>query len=120
MAAHFMVGAPVVSRGLAIYPIGRDEEPRNVPHVFTLPEALDTGHVVVHETGRVGQLAIEVLGGVPVLCLTGDLVVGGRQDRVVAADAVVMRRAGRVHVRAYCRTLASPDCSPSSSGRPCP
>jgi hypothetical protein len=102
MAERFMVGAPVVSQGLAVYPIRRDEEPRDVPRILTLPEALDAGHAVMHETGRVRQLALKVTGDVPVMCLMGDLVIGGRQDRLVAADALVLRRSGQVRLPAYC------------------
>lgn len=102
MGAHFMVGMPVVSGGLAVFPIGLDDDPRDVPRVLTLPEALDAGLAVMHETGRVQQLALEVLGDIPVFCMLGDVAVGGRQDRVLQADAVVMRGTGRVQVPAYC------------------
>lgn len=102
MAAHIMVGAPVVSGALAVYPIGRDEDPRLQPRVLTLPEALDEGLAVMRETGRVHQVELFVRDDRPVLCLAGDLAVGAKQDRVISRAAVAMRRSGKANVPAYC------------------
>lgn len=69
---------------------------------LTLAEAMQRQTVVVHETGTVNQLAIENTGDVPVFVQSGDLVKGGRQDRVVAYDLVVAAKSPRIPLQAYC------------------
>jgi ADP-ribosylglycohydrolase/fructose-1,6-bisphosphatase/inositol monophosphatase family enzyme len=54
-----------------------------------LPQLMEDGTVVLRETQSVQQLVLDNLGGSPVLCLLGDLVKGGAQDRVVASDMVI-------------------------------
>lgn len=101
MGARMMVGAPLVSGALAVYPIGRDEDQADEPRIMTLPEALDAGVAVVRELGKVEELAVEVLGNLPVLGLVGDLMRGGRQDRVLRHNVVAMPGT-HVRVGSFC------------------
>ena len=73
---------------------------------LTLQEALAKGSVQVVETGRVNELQIENTGAEQVFIQAGDIVKGGKQDRVLtvsfllpaksgrAADRLLLRRAG--------------------------
>lgn len=74
---------------------------------LTLPEALEQKKAVMHETSNVNELAIENLSRqADILVQSGDIVKGGRQDRISALDLVVpaARRGqpARIPVAAFC------------------
>lgn len=101
MCLEIEVGPPLVSGGLAVYPL-RLGRPSTGPRMMSLPEAMEAGLVVVHETGRVDEVLLELDGELPVLGLAGDLLRGGRQDRVLQHDVVAVPRAGRVGAATFC------------------
>ena len=69
---------------------------------ITLSEAMERELVTVHETGNVGELAIENRSEeLSVFIQSGDIVKGGRQDRTLAYDVVVPPRSGRVFSIAF-------------------
>jgi hypothetical protein len=71
--------------------------------VLTLPEALALKLVVVHETGSVNELAVENLSvDHDVFIHSGDIVKGGRQDRMVGQDMLLPPRSGRVPLGSFC------------------
>lgn len=94
------IGAAIVHENLAIYPIHGPSASGPVP--LTLQEGLGSGVVEVEETGNVRQLRIENKGDVPVFVQFGDLVKGGRQDRVLTMSLLVPPRSGKVAIGAYC------------------
>ncbi|MBN2494848.1 MAG: hypothetical protein JXR96_09690 [Deltaproteobacteria bacterium] len=79
---------------------GRETAPGQ--RYMTLTEALEHKLVVVHETGSVQQLAIENKGRLPVFIQSGDIVKGGRQDRVLRSDMIVPARSGRIPLASFC------------------
>ena len=57
----------------------------------------------MYETGQVNELAIEnVSPDRAVFVQAGDIVKGGRQDRVFSQDLVLKPRSGRVPIDAFC------------------
>jgi hypothetical protein len=96
------VSEPLVFENLAVYMIeGRDRMPGR--SFLTLDEALERGMLVVHETGSVNELAAENLSDKDeVYIQAGDIVRGGRQDRVLARDLVLGPRSGRVPIPSFC------------------
>jgi len=69
---------------------------------LTLAEAMASKAVTVHETGEVNELSIENTGTVPVFVQSGDIVKGGKQDRVVAYDVVLVAKSGRTPLNSFC------------------
>jgi len=70
---------------------------------LTLQEALEQKKAVVYETGNVNELAIENLSPQEeIFVQAGDIVKGGRQDRVIATDFIVPRRSGRMPIGSFC------------------
>ena len=68
-----------------------------------LSEALQTGSVLVHETGEVGKLEVENLSEhLDLYIQAGDIVKGGRQDRTLGVDFVLPARSGRVPIPSFC------------------
>jgi hypothetical protein len=60
------------------------------------------GAVRVVETGSVNELKIENLGDEDVYIQSGDIVKGGRQDRVLTVSFILPRKSGEVPIASYC------------------
>jgi hypothetical protein len=95
-----VITGPVTHGNLAIYFIHGEGTPGRVP--LTLQEGMAKGTVRVAETGSVNELRIENTGDEDVYVQSGDMVKGGRQDRVLTVSFVLPRKSGEVPVAAYC------------------
>jgi hypothetical protein len=70
---------------------------------MTLDEALADKQAIVYETGDVNELAVENLSKARTLFVqAGDIVKGGRQDRVLSVDLVLPPNSGRTPIAAFC------------------
>ena len=69
---------------------------------LTLQEALQQGLVRVIETSSVNQLEVENLGGDAVFIQSGDIVKGGKQDRVLSVDLILPPHSGKVSIASFC------------------
>jgi len=67
-----------------------------------LQQAMESKTTTVHETGNVGELLIENLGDLDVFIQAGDILKGGRQDRVIGVDFILSKRSGRVPIPSFC------------------
>jgi hypothetical protein len=96
------ISGPITCLNLAVYLIhGDDVLPGK--NFLTLQEALEKKLIVVHETGTVDALAVEnVSRDWEVFIQSGDIVKGGRQDRVLAFDLIVPPQSGRVAINSFC------------------
>jgi hypothetical protein len=95
-----VISGPFTHGNLAIYFVHGPSAPGPVP--LTLQEAMAKGAVRVIETGSVNELKIENSGGEDVFIQSGDIVKGGRQDRVLTVSFVLPKNSGEVPVAAYC------------------
>lgn len=96
------VSAPVSHDNLSVFFV-RGPDAVDASRVVTLQEALERGWAVVHETGRVNDLAVENRSPDHDLFVqSGDIIKGGRQDRMIAADLLLPPASGRVPVAAHC------------------
>jgi hypothetical protein len=94
------VSGPHVHENLAIYLVHGPSAASAVP--LTLTEALAKGRVQVLETGQVSELKIENTGDEEVFIQAGDMVKGGRQDRVLMVSLVLPPRSGTVPIASFC------------------
>ena len=94
------LSGPFVHDNLAVYFIHGTSAPGAVP--LTLEEALAKGAVRVFETGEVNELKIENTGSEAVFIQSGDIVKGGRQDRVVMSSFVLPSKSGEMSLAAFC------------------
>lgn len=100
-ASGYRLSGPYMYNNLTIYLVhGRDRE--GAGNFRTLSEAMDRNQVVVHETGQVNELAIENLSDERVFVQSGDIVKGGKQDRVLAVDMILQPRSGRISIDSFC------------------
>jgi hypothetical protein len=94
------ISGPHVHENLALFFIHGPSAPGPVP--LTLAEALAKGNVRVMETGTVNELKIENTGDEDIFIQSGDLVKGGRQDRVLTMSFVLPPKSGEVPLAAFC------------------
>jgi hypothetical protein len=94
------VSGPVVHDNLAVYFVHAAAAQGAVP--MSLEEALAKGRLRVNETGSVNELTVENVGGDEVFVQAGEIVKGGRQDRVLSMDLLLLPGSGRVPIAAFC------------------
>ena len=98
--AHTITG-PYDHGNLSIYLIHRDG-PGETALPVSLHEAMEKGVIEIAETGRVGELVVRNKGDEPVFIQSGDIVVGGMQDRVLAVSMIVPPHSDALPLSAYC------------------
>ena len=116
----FKVLAPIVRGNLAIFPV-LSTHSYDASQFITLDEGVRTGQVTVSEAGedrglvRPGQPVPPPRGGAdvnrlvlynnssrPLLLLAGEIVTGGKQDRVIGSDRIVPPKAGPIDLGVFC------------------
>jgi hypothetical protein len=99
---NFTLTGPFVHDNLAVFLIHGADRLKDRTYL-TLQEALEQKAVIVHETGNVNQLTIEnVSSDKQVYIQSGDIVKGGRQDRLIAIDFIVPPHSGAMPLEAFC------------------
>src|SRR5271165_7088531 len=127
---EYHVLPPVTKGNLSIFPvIGGAEYP--TAQLLTLDEGLRSGAVVVTEAGslqglvrpgtriprhseaEVNRLVLINNSDRPLLLLAGEVVTGGKQDRVIGVDRIVPPKSGPIDLSVFCvepgRWVASSD-----------
>jgi len=94
------ITGPHTAQNLAIYFIHGPSQPGPIP--LTLKEALASGVATVFETGQVSRLVLQNTGDREVFVQAGDIVKGGRQDRVLTVSLLIPPRSGKIPIGAYC------------------
>jgi hypothetical protein len=97
---HQRLSGPHAHQNLAVYFIHGGSAAGAVP--LTLDEALTKGKVQVIETGQVNELKIENTGDEEVFVQAGDIVKGGRQDRVLMVSLLLSPHSGAVPISSFC------------------
>ncbi len=95
------ISGPYVYENLDVYLVhGRDQMAgrRLVP----LAQALAEKKAIVRETGNVSSLTVENLSDQEVYVQAGEIVKGGRQDRVLSSDLVLPPKSGPIDVGSFC------------------
>lgn len=96
------ISQPYTHNNLTIFLVHGPDQIRGKSYL-TLQEAMQQKRVIVHETGNVNELAIEnVSADSDVYVQSGDIVKGGRQDRVLITDLIVPPRSGRIPINSFC------------------
>ena len=119
----YRVLKPIESGDLSLFPVVRDDGKALPPDQFlTLDEGLKSGEVEVTEAGKVQGL-VRSRGGAatrryegdqvntlvlvnnskrPLLLLAGEIVTGGKQDRIIAKDRIVPAGAEPIDLSVFC------------------
>jgi hypothetical protein len=99
-APGIQISGPVIHDNLAVYFVHGSAAQNAVP--ISLEGALAKGRLKVNETGSVNELTVENIGDEEVFVQAGEIVKGGRQDRVLSMDLLLPPRSGRVPIAAFC------------------
>ena len=96
------ISGPYIHKNLTVYLVhGENTLTGKTP--LTLEEAMDRKLVRVHETSDVNELEIENVSRTDeVFVQAGDIVKGGKQDRVLAVDLIVPAQSGRMPISSFC------------------
>jgi hypothetical protein len=101
-ANDYRLSGPYTHKNLSIFLIHSKTTTTKTRSFLTLQEALEQKKVVVYETQSVNELAIENLSSEDVYVQSGDIVKGGKQDRMMAQDFIVPPKSGRLPIAAFC------------------
>src|SRR5687768_12905185 len=98
----YRISAPYSHKNLTIFLLhGKNETSKT--NILTLQEAMQRGVLRVYETSDVNELAVEnVSKQFDVFIQSGDIVKGGKQDRVLAVSIIIAARSGRIKIEAFC------------------
>lgn len=99
-APGYRVSGPFTHENLSLYFVHGEADKGPVP--LTLEEALARGKVRVDETSRVNELSLENLGDDEVFIQAGDIVKGGKQDRVIGVSLLVPAKSGKIPISSFC------------------
>jgi hypothetical protein len=117
--SRYKVLSPVSQRNLTIFPVVADFS-HDTSRFMTLDEGLRSGQVVVTEAGkiqplirrpsrpivqygdRVNQLVLVNNSDRPLILLAGEIVTGGKQDRVVGKDRIVPPKSDPIDLSVFC------------------
>jgi len=97
------IGRPHSTRNMIVFPLylSRDEDSR---HYITLDDAIDRGYLKIYEkgSGTVSQIDMENRSDRYIFMMAGEILGGGKQNRVISKDVLLSPRGGIVSVPVYC------------------
>src|SRR5215470_10097971 len=100
--AAYTISGPFTHDNLTIFLLHGKDTLSGKP-LLTLQEALEQKKAVVHETAQVNELSVEnVSSEVEIYIQPGDMVKGGRQDRLIAFDLILPPKSGKIPVASFC------------------
>jgi hypothetical protein len=105
-ATEYLLSEPYTHENLTLHFLqvaDQNQTDSNHNKVITLEEAMSKDKVVVYETGNVSQLQVEnVSVDETVFIHAGDIVRGGKQDRVITTDMLLQPKSGKLAMGAFC------------------
>ena len=96
--AHSITG-PYDHGSLSVYLIHREG---HGDAALSLEKAMKRGVIEIVETGSVAELVVRNAGDEPVFIQSGDIVMGGLQDRVLAVSMIVPPHSGDILLSVFC------------------
>ncbi len=101
-ASAYRVTGPASHKNLSVFLI-HGESQADQKDILTLQEAMEQGVLTVHETSSVNELVVENKSSRhEVFIQSGDIVKGGKQDRVLSVDIIVPAGSGKMAIEAFC------------------
>ncbi len=97
------VGSPWSYRNLTVFPLIL-RTPERMPEIRTLDEALDRKWITVREKecARVSRLDVRNLSTYCIFFMAGEILAGGKQNRMVRDDVLLPPDSGWLEVPVYC------------------
>ena len=98
------LGTPIRYQNLTLFPV-YDSAAKTQNRYLTMDEGLRGKILTVREKqggGEVSQVLVTNAGRKPVYLMSGEVILGGQQDRVIGDDVIVPPQAKNLPVRVYC------------------
>ncbi len=95
------VGKPVSYENLTLFPITTHRNLGDISCV-TLDEAMRKHWFTVSEIGNVNTLVVRNTSWHYVYLMAGEIVVGGKQDRIIGRDMMIPPNSGKIEIGAFC------------------
>jgi hypothetical protein len=91
---HTRLGAPISYKNLTLVPIFARDPGKDAANYLTLDEAFDANLVRVRELSdeSVNQLSLENKSDRPLFVMSGEVILGGKQDRIIGKDRLIPPR----------------------------
>ena len=100
--ADFKFSGPYTHENLSVFLVHGTDQFKD-KNYLTLQEALEQHKAIVHETSTVNELSVENLSSdEEVYIQSGDIVKGGKQDRVLHYDLMLSPHSGKVPLASFC------------------
>jgi ARG and Rhodanese-Phosphatase-superfamily-associated Protein domain len=101
-SGELTVSGPFTHKNLSLFLVhGKDQ--MGGKEFITLEEAMKQKLVIIHETGSVQQLAVEnISADQTVFIQGGEIIKGGKQDRVIPFDMVLSPKSGKIPIKSFC------------------
>ena len=99
---EYKVSKAYSHKNLSIFLI-RGKDKQAASNILTLGEAMENKQFVVFETSNVNELMVRNLSKThDVFIQSGDIVKGGKQDRVLAVSIIIPANSGKIRIQAFC------------------
>ncbi|MBP7738789.1 MAG: hypothetical protein KA369_22655 [Spirochaetes bacterium] len=95
------VSGPYTHKNMSIYLV-HGKSTAGADKYLTLEEAMERKKITVHETENVNQLSVTNSSNVNIFIMSGDIVKGGKQDRVMQYNYIVPPGIKRMPVQSFC------------------
>lgn len=104
---EFTLGTGYRVQNLTVIPLCFKTQAKDVPDFITLDEALRAKTVTAREINQghsavVGRIVVENKSNQPLFLMPGEVLLGGRQDRTIAAATVIPPHSKPTEVEVYC------------------
>ncbi len=100
--SEFKISDPCTHENLSIFLVLGEDKLKG-KKFLTLQEALLQKKVIVHETSNVNQLTVENLSAnEEIFIQSGEIVKGGKQDRLLSIDLIISAKSGQVPISSFC------------------
>ena len=98
------VGQPLTHDNLTVFPVYGREQRKVGSQYLTLGEALKEQLIVVKEmpSAEVNRVSVTNKASKALYLMSGDIILGGQQDRVIARDTIVPKAAHNFVVEVFC------------------
>jgi hypothetical protein len=100
-ADAYRISGPYTHKNLSLFLI-HGKNSINAKKFLTLSEAMEQKKVTVHETDNVNQLNITNSSDFNIFIMSGDIVKGGKQDRVIQYNYIVPPGIKRMPISSFC------------------
>jgi hypothetical protein len=96
------IGRAYHQSGLTVFPLRLRRSQSS--QVLTMGEALRRGDLIIREKrkAQVSRLQVRNQGASPVFLMAGEIILGGKQNRIVRSDVLLPGRSGVVEIDVYC------------------